>query len=323
MHPSVLASIDATVAKHFPTLLSLLIERDGVLVCERSYQHGDLAAPANVKSVTKSIVSALVGIALREGDLLSLDQRVEEFFPQFFPAGGDQRKRAICLRHLLTMRSGLRWAEQSADSLPALFASPDWVQHALSLPLMHPPGEVFAYSTPDAHLLSAILTRATGVNTLAFANRSLFGPLGITATTWPSDPQGFPIGGSELSLTPREMAKVGSLYLRKGNWEGRQLMPAEYVEASTRTQVRPADGAFASATYGYLWWVTMVGPYASFYALGYGGQLICVIPALEVVFVTTARLDVPSEQGAGPRTFALARELAERVVLPALLAQES
>ena len=100
-------------------------------------------------------------------------------------------------------------------------------------------------------------------------------------------------------------------------------MPAEYVEASTRTQVRPADGAFASATYGYLWWVTMVGPYASFYALGYGGQLICVIPALEVVFVTTARLDVSPEQGAGPRTFALARELAERVVLPALLAQES
>src|SRR5258708_24105120 len=115
MHPSVLASIDATVAKHFPTLLSLLIERDGMLVCERSYQHGDLAAPANVKSVTKSIVSALVGIALREGDLLSLDQRVEEFFPQFFPAGGDQRTRSLWLPPLLPMPPGLRCTAQSAE----------------------------------------------------------------------------------------------------------------------------------------------------------------------------------------------------------------
>ncbi len=322
MNPHVLATVDDVVARHFPTLLNLLIFRRGLLVFEHSYHQGISTAPTNVKSVTKSIVSALVGIALQEGYLTSLDQRLKEFFPQDFPVAFDQRKQEIRLRHLLTMRSGLRWVERSAESLPALFASTNWVEHALRLPLLHPPGEVFAYSTLDAHLLSAVLTQASGMNTLEFASRYLFGPLGTTLTAWASDPQGYPIGGTDLHLTPHEMAKVGYLYLRRGNWEGRQLMAEEYLQASTSTQVRPTDGEFASATYGYLWWVRPVGPYTSFYALGYGGQLICVIPAVDVVVVTTARLDVPQALGAGPSTFMIAHELAERVVFPAL-AKES
>jgi CubicO group peptidase (beta-lactamase class C family) len=319
MDSTVLAKIDRYATDTFPTLLSVLIVRHGSLVFEHYYQGCRAQDSVNVKSVTKSIVSALVGIALREHSLTSLDQRLMEFFPQDFPTGGDPRKREITLRHLLTLRSGLSWVESSAESLPALFASDHWVGHGLSLPLVYAPGEVFAYSTLDAHLLSAVLTQVTGMSTLEFANRSLFGPLGSRATTWATDPQGYNIGGSELYLTPRAMAKVGYLYLRRGRWDGAQLIPEEYLEASTPTQVFSGGSAVISDTYGYLWWVSTIGLYASYYAIGYGGQTIYVIPALDVVLVTTARWDVPADLGAGPRTFLLAHDLAEQFVLPAVV----
>ncbi len=319
MDSTVLAKIDRYVADAFPTLLSVLIVRHGSPVFEHYYQGCCAGDSVNVKSVTKSIVSALVGIALHEHSLTSLDQRLMEFFPQDFPTGADPRKREITLRHLLTLRSGLSWVESSAESLPALFASNNWVRHGLSLPLVYAPGEVFVYSTLDAHLLSAVLTQVTGISTLEFANRYLFGPLGSTVTKWATDPQGNPIGGSELYLTPRDMAKVGYLYLRQGRWEDTQLIPEEYLEASTRTQVFPGDSAVISDTYGYLWWVSTVGPYASYYAIGYGGQTIYVIPDLDIVLVTTARWNVPAVLGAGPRTFSLARDLAEQFVLPAVV----
>lgn len=143
MDSTVLAEIDDYIANAFPTLLSLLIMRHGSLVFEHYYQGCRATDSANVKSVTKSIVSALVGIALREHYLTSLDQRLMEFFPQDFPADGDPRKRDITLGHLLTLRSGLSWVENSAESLPALFASDHWVRHGLSWPLVHTPGEVF------------------------------------------------------------------------------------------------------------------------------------------------------------------------------------
>ncbi len=318
MDSTVLAEIDRYIADAFPTLLSVLIVRHGSLVFERYYQGCDAQDSVNVKSVTKSIISALFGIALHEQYLTRLDQQVVKFFPRGFPVDGDLRTRAITLKHLLTLCSGLSWVESSAESLPALIASSNWVQHGLSLPLLHALGEVFAYSTMNAHLLSAILARVTGMSTLAFANHSLFGPLGCKATRWASDPQGYQIGGSELYLTPREMAKVGILYLREGRWEGQQLIQHEYLEASTHTQVITGVSTVVPDTYGYLWWVSTAGPYASFYAIGYGGQTIYVIPDLDVVLVTTARWDVPPDLGAGPRTFLLAHDLADQYVLPAL-----
>lgn len=318
MDARVLETVDEIIEHSFPTLLNLLIIRRGRLVLEHSYNQGDAAACANVKSITKSVISTLVGIALRERYLTSLDQPVAEFFPDYFSAEDKQQKREITLRHLLTLSSGLQWAEQSSESLPALFASPNWVEHGLRLPLLSPPGKVFAYSTLDAHLLSAVLTRATEMNLLAFANRYLFGPLGITSPAWASDPQGYQVGGSDLCLSPHDLAKIGYLYLNQGRWEDKQIIAEDYVKAATSTQVIPADGTFASANYGYLWWIKTTGPYDCFYALGYGGQLICVIPEVDVVVVTTARLDVPPGQGAGPQVFALASELAARIVFPAL-----
>ncbi len=322
MRPTILAMIDPYVAEHFPTLLSLVVVRHGKLVFERYYHHWRAEDRVNVKSATKSIISALVGIALREGFVTSLDQRVYEFFPAYFPAHGDPRKREITLQHLLTLRSGLAWVER--ENVQALFGSDNWVQYGLSLPVRHTPGEVFAYSTLDAHLLSAMLSRAIGGNLLKFANVSLFGPMGSSLTQWARDPQGYPIGSSELYMTPREMAKVGYLYLRRGVWDGEQIIPEEYLEASIHTQVSTGISAVAdpnvtlSETYGYLWWVSTVGPYTSFFALGYGGQTIYVIPELDVVLVTAAQWAVPMEQGAGLPAFTIAHALAEQFVLPAL-----
>ncbi|GHO49537.1 serine hydrolase domain-containing protein [Ktedonospora formicarum] len=319
MKSSLQAKIDEVVAQHFPTLLNLLIVRQGSLVVERSYHEGNATASTNVKSITKSIISTLVGIALHEGYLTSLDQRLEEFFPQSFPTSGDQRKREINLRHLLTLSSGLQWDERAPTSLPSLYASADYVAHGLSLPLQHTPGEVFAYSTLDAHLLSAVLTRATGMDMLAFANQYLFGPLGSTITTWTSDPQGNRIGGSEIALTSRDLAKIGYLYLKRGKWGERQIFAEDYHAAATQTQITPGLGGYDAATYGYLWWVNTVGPYHTYYALGYGGQIICVLPDLDIIIVTTAPTNVPPEQGAGPQVFALPRQLTERIVLPLLM----
>lgn len=320
---TVVEKIDASIAETFPTLLSLLvIHQDGLMV-ERYYQHAHAEDRVNVKSVTKSVISALVGIALQQGYLTSLDQRIAEFLPAVVFATDDPRKHAITLKHLLTLRSGLAWNED-ADHLQPLFASDNWVQHGQNLPLLHTPGEVFAYSTLDAHLLSAVLAQATGGDLQAFAQAHLFGPLGITPPTWACDPQGYPIGGSELELTPREMAKLGLLYAQQGLWHGKPIIPAEYIAASGRTQVASgirvgADPGLALPdTYGYLWWVSTIGSYASFYALGYGGQTIYLIPDLDIVLVITARLDGPGNLGAGPRAFIVAHDLAERFVLPAL-----
>ena len=322
MRPTVLTMIDPYVTEHFPTLLSLLVVRHGALVFERYYHHWRAEDRVSAKSVTKSIVSALVGIALREGFVTSLDQRLYEFFPEYFPAHGDPRKREISLKHLLTLRSGLSWVEQ--ESVRVLFTSDNWVQYGLSLPLLHEPGEVFAYSTLDAHLLSAVLSQVTGASALTIANTSLFGPMGSSLTKWAHDPQGYSIGGSELYMTPREMAKFGYLYLRRGFWDGEQIIPEAYLRASIHTQVPTGVSAVAypnatlSETYGYLWWVSRVGPYTSFFALGYGGQTIYVIPALDIVLVTAAQWTVPVEQGAGLPAFTMARALAEQFVLPAL-----
>ncbi len=319
MSSSVQRIADRVVAQSFPTLLNLVIVRHGLIALERAYHQGELVAAGDVKSVTKSIISVLAGIALREGYLTSLDQRIEEFLPEYLLSEDNQRKRAINLRHLLTLSSGLQWDERSAESLPALMASSNWVEHGLRLPLLYPPGEVFTYSTLDAHLLSAILTRATGMDMLTFANRYLLGPLGSVVTTWPSDPQGYQIGGTGLHLAPRDLAKVGYLYLRRGRWEDSQLLPEDYLSASTCAQVTPREGVYALASYGYLWWVARSGACECFYALGYGGQLVCVIPEVDIVMVVTARPDVPPAQGAGAQVFTMARELTERIIFPALL----
>jgi CubicO group peptidase (beta-lactamase class C family) len=257
-----------------PALASVLVSRHGRLVFERYYRGARRSEDANVFSVTKSVVSALVGIALREGKLRSLDQRLVDFFPGELAAGTDPRVRTITLRDLLTMTSGYRE--------PLIAASDDWVRTLLNRPLSSDPGTAFSYDDGSAHLAGAALAQATGETLQAYAQRKLFGPLGIHPARWSTDGQGHSLGSTGLFLRPRDLLRLGELYLEDGRWHGRQVVPASWVRESTRTHVRIPHGY----AYGYFWWVD-TGPHSGFLALGYAGQTIAVFPKLGLVVTTT------------------------------------
>ena len=264
-----------------PKIYSLIILRNDVIVVEKYFHAGRINRAVHIQSVSKSILSALVGIAIREGYIESLDQKVGEFLPEYFATVDDSRKKEITLRDLLTMRSGFDW-DDNITALPG----DDWVQSALAVPLVTHPGSTFNYSTISSHLMSVVLTRATGMSTCEFAYRYLFDPLGITVENWYRDPQGYALGGGGIFITPREMAKFGLLYLHGGEWDGLQVVPAEWVVESQGSQV--VLTLSSDVRYGYYWWQHFVGGYRVNSALGYGGQNINIIPSLNMVIVTAA-----------------------------------
>jgi CubicO group peptidase (beta-lactamase class C family) len=280
--------------EHVPHMDSLLIIRHGALAFERYMRGMTPDRPHNLKSATKSITSLLVGIALATGDLGGLDEPLGYILPELFAGVDERAKREITIRHLLTMRSGLAWDEYGASAI-AMTASPDWVRYVLERPLAHAPGTHFNYSTGDTHLLAAALQKLTSMSLSEYAALYLFGPLGITRYTWPADPQGVTIGGAELSLTPRDLARIGYLALRGGLWRDEALVPAHWIAESHRSHVALSTGdSCAGLGYGYLWWVRPQGGYDSALAVGYGGQFAIVVPALDLLVVMTGDLsDVP------------------------------
>ncbi len=280
--------------EHVPHMDSLLIIRHGILVFERYMRGMTPDRLHNLKSATKSITSLLVGVALATGDLGGLDESLGYILPELFAGADDRAKREITIRHLLTMRSGLAWDEYGASAI-AMTASPDWVRYVLGRPLEHPPGTHFNYSTGDTQLLAVALQKLTGMSLSEYAALYLFGPLGITRYTWPADPQGVTIGGAELALTPRDLARIGYLALCGGRWGDEALVPANWIAESHRPHVALATGdSCAGLGYGYLWWVRPQAGYDSALAVGYGGQFVIVVPALDLLVVMTGDLsDVP------------------------------
>lgn len=247
--------------------------RDGRLVFERYYNGETGKEPREIYSITKSVLSALVGIALHDGRLQSLDQKLIDFFPQELGAGADPRVRAITLRHLLTMTAGYE------------NAPPGSVRSLMNRPLRADPGTRFSYDNGTAHLLAAVLTKATGSIPAALARHELFAPLGIRDGGWYRDEQGRSLGNTGLSLRPRDLLKLGQLYLRRGRWGLRQVVPEAWARETTRIHVRRREGC----GYGYLWWVC---PHLGFYAFGHAGQMIAVYPRRRLVVVATADGDV-------------------------------
>lgn len=290
--PAALDAMSAHLTEHYPHFNSLLVVRGGYLLHE-DYRNG--ATPDdlhNVKSVTKSVLSALVGIALDTGDLASIHEPIGAFFTGHFASIADRAKRAITLEDLLTMRSGLAWNEWAGTTIQ-MTASPDWVRFVLERPLAHPPGERFSYSTGDTQLIAAALQQATGMTLLEYADLYLFGPLGITTRRWAADPQGVTVGGSELALRAQDLAKLGLLYLSLGGWDGAEIVPADWVRASTepRITVVPQDASERPPVcYGYLWWLRPQQRLGSFMAVGHGGQFVYVLPDLDLCVVMTADL---------------------------------
>ncbi len=269
-------------AARLPRLRSLLISIDGRLVEERYFRGARSSDWANLKSASKSVLSALVGIALDQGYLESLQDTIWEFLPEYLDAA-DSTKSKITLEDLLTMRSGLETT--SNRNYGRWVLSGDWVRYVLTRRVVGEPGGRMIYSTGSSHLLSAVLTKATGMSTLAFARLYLGQPLGIRIPPWMRDPQGLYFGGNEMHLTPRAMVEIGELYLRGGRVGGRQVLSESWIQASLkpRTQSR-----WSGRQYGYGWWIRTMAGHQVYYAWGYGGQFIFLVPDLKMVVVATS-----------------------------------
>jgi CubicO group peptidase (beta-lactamase class C family) len=286
MDSTLLAEMLDNIIQRGVNIHSLLVVRDGYLVLE-AYRHPYTAdIPHQIYSATKSITSALVGIAIEQGYIQGIDQPILDFFADRTIANLDDSKRAITIDHLLSMSSGLDWTDEmfNLSTNNEMLGSPDQVQFVLDRPMANEPGERYVYNSAGSHLLSAIIEQTTGQTALAFAQANLFAPLGIQTTYWTTDLQGRNLGGTGMQLTPRDMAKFGYLFLNGGMWDGQQVISSEWVDTATQKHIdaRPiADG------YGYQWWVDFRGYYA---ASGYGGQYIIVVPAENLVVVMTSEL---------------------------------
>jgi CubicO group peptidase (beta-lactamase class C family) len=278
-------------AAALPRLQSLLVSRHGKLVFEYYAKGMGPTRVTNVKSVSKSIISALVGTAIDRRILDGLNQPIARFFPEL-TKDPDPRKAHITVEDLLTMRAGLE--STSFDNYGAWVRSRNWVAHALNQPLVSEPGTAMEYSTGSTHLLSAILTKATKGSTWAFAQESLGKPLGFTFSRWPRDPQGIYFGGNEMLMTPRQMVAFGQLYLNRGRVGDRQVVPASWVDASCTPRGRSRFNP--DQTYGYGWWMRDFAGRQGCFAWGYGGQYILVFRDLGVVVVTTSSTAVSDER---------------------------
>jgi len=232
---------------------SVLLVRDGALILDAYFYPYLGDQPHDTASVTKSVTSTLIGIAVDQ-DLLSLDQPVLAFFPDLAPpTTGSDPKDAIEMRHLLTMSSGLDCGRAPAEpELYQMLGSEHFVKYALELPMAAEPGEYFAYCSPGSHLLSAMLAEAADTSTGAFAAEHLFGPLGIEEFVWPTDPQGIERGWGDLQLFPHDMARIGHLVANGGLWNGVQVVSESWVEQATRSWI-PAE--VDGTGYGYQWWI--------------------------------------------------------------------
>jgi CubicO group peptidase (beta-lactamase class C family) len=280
----------AKLAAGIPRLHSLVVSQHGQIALEY-YATPRARRLSNIKSASKSVISALVGIAIERRLIKGVEQPIADYFPEL-RKDSDPRKQKITIEDLLTMRSGLE--STSFDNYGEWVRSRNWVRFVLEQPLAAEPGTGMEYSTGSTHLLSAILTKATRRNTWQFAQEALGTPLGITFARWPRDPQGIYFGGNEMLMTPRQMLAFGELYLNKGRAKGRQIVPAAWVETSCKGRGRSRFNP--DQLYGYGWWLRDFGEEESCFAWGYGGQYIFLFRDLDLVVVTTSSTTVSEDR---------------------------
>jgi CubicO group peptidase (beta-lactamase class C family) len=268
-------------AEALPRLRSFLVSLNGEIVLERYFNGARASHPANIKSASKSVMSALVGIAIDRGLIPRLDTPISKYFPQYLEK--DDPKASITIEDLVSMRSGLE--STSSRNYGAWVSSRSWVRYALAQELIEQPGGRMIYSTGNTHLLSAILTKAAGESTLAFAQEALARPLGFKLASWPRDPEGIYFGGNDMEMTPRQMWAFGELYRNGGRAGGEQVLPRAWIE---KTFIPRGRSSYSGREYGYGWWMRELGGRQAYYAWGYGGQFIFLVPDLELVVVTTS-----------------------------------
>ena len=271
-------------AEQLPRLHSLLISHGDELVFEEYYNGRDPRRPANMKSASKSVISALVGIAIDRGIIESVDVKVADYFPELLAAEDEPGKQQITIENLLTMQSGLETT--SNRNYGKWVLSDNWVEFALNQPLVATPGTRMLYSTGSTHLLSAIITRASGMSAKQFAQENLSEPLGFSMSYWSQDPQGIYFGGNDMEMTPRQMLAFGRLYLNDGVFDDKQVISKSWVQDSHQPRARSPRGQ--GRFYGYGWWLRDLAGMQVPVAWGYGGQLIFVVEELDLVIVATS-----------------------------------
>lgn len=323
MDRAVLEKLDAELASGQQGYVDgMLVIRHGKVVFERSYKHDyerlfesspdqkralynyydpewhpyyQKSELHTMQSVSKSVTSALVGIAIGRGELPGVDAKVGPAF-EGFEGDGDPRQAHMTLQDLLTMRSGIRWDESTVtytdprNSCAQMEASKDWVRFVWRQPMAAEPGKVFVYNSGVTVLLAQVLHHATGKAVPDYARENLFGPLGITDFQWKRTPTGLADTEGGLYLTPRDLAKVGYLYLHDGVWNGQRVLPEGWVHESTEPRVVTGAKGKRAYRYGYQWWEIPDATgkaFPAYAALGYGGQYLIVVPRLDLIAVFT------------------------------------
>jgi len=312
-HPSDAHGFDAFAladavdrAADLAPLTSLLVARDTTTVAEVYFNGRGPRDGANLKSASKSVLSALTGIALADGTLDSAHQPIGPFFPRLLADA--PRKQRITIHHLLTQQTGLE--STSFGNYGAWVSSSNWVADALRRSMVDRPGGKMIYSTGTTHILGAVLAKATGQSLRAYAQDRLFDPLGVRIRSWQQSPQGRYFGGNNLSLTPRGMLRFGQLYLNGGHFRGEQILPSDWIDRSWRTYVR---STYRGHQYGYLWFTHAFGGEQVAFAWGYGGQYVFVVPRLDLVVVCTSSLrDRP--RGSDDHNEQILRLLSEHII---------
>ncbi|MFF2089349.1 serine hydrolase domain-containing protein [Paenibacillus sp. NPDC058174] len=282
-----LSSLDSVIKSGYSTINGIVAARNGSIVYENYYNGFGPDTAQHVASVTKSIMSALIGIAIDNKYIESIDAKVLDFFPEYVPNADAGVKREVTIRHLLTMTAPYAF-ENWREPLDQMCMSPDWTRYALDIMGLNGTLGAFKYSTAGAHLLSAIITRATGKSAREFANERLFGAVGMREIPdepvtsfgfdqlfgsevkgWVNDPHNHSAGGWGLTLTPRDMALFGQLYLNCGEWKGQTIISRSWIDEST---------ALNANQYGYMWWVREENGMLAYSAMGDGGNVICCVP---------------------------------------------
>lgn len=283
-------------ARTLPRLTSLAVYVDDRLVRE-SFQNGlqDGDQPTNVKSISKSLLSLLIGIAIDRGHIRSVRDRLSRYLPRLFT-----RERGLdhlTVYHLLTMTADL--VPTSGPNYDDWASSPDWVEYILARGRVGTLGQ-FRYTTGDTHLLAVLLSHATDMNALDFADKYLFCPLGIEDVRWETDPVGYHRGGNDMYLSTHALARIGALVLHQGRYRGKQIVSRAFIRAATRRQVAVSDaeadpkGGLALDGYGYLWWTMRLGGHDAALGWGFGRQYLIVVPAVRTVVVLTSHYgDMP------------------------------
>jgi CubicO group peptidase (beta-lactamase class C family) len=272
-----------------------LVIRHGRIVADAYYAPFRVGMRHLVNSVTKAVVGTLAGIAVRSGEIASVDEPVLESFRWRTVAHAEGSKAQLKIGHLLDMTSGLDWNEPLSTAPPEtmleMARSRDWVGFVVDRPMAHAPGTVFNYSSGDWQLVSAILAKKTGLDTLEYARRTLFAPLGIADASWRADPQGVRSGGFGLSLQPRDMAKIGYLYLQRGRWAAQRIVSEAWTDRVFNASVDMNLGSTPRFRYASGWWT--IPEKRAYLAVGFLRQMIIVLPDADVVAVVTGKSNYP------------------------------